>query len=762
MVDQKKFLWLRTTSSQPSAISVYTPTTFRQGWHRFRELLGQQVDGASLAVFRICFGVVMFLHSVKYLYPQGSTSLKDYLYHETTCNFTYPGFNWVQPFPEPLWTLFFCLMGLAALGVALGVCYRACAATLCVSYTYIFLSELAKYNNHYYLMCLFALLLAVMPADRRFSVAAWWRRRDDLEKEDSLLVPFWTVFLLRAQLFVVYFFGGIAKLDADWLTGVPMLGKGRELLNYWSPLLGLPEIDALWLGMFICWFGLIYDLSIGFLLLVRRTRLLGIVLTLGFHVGNHFLFPIGLFPLMAFTTTLIFFEPDWPLRCFNWLRRPRFAKPEWRWARIGLFILPPIGILLGWKDRISGYSRTKQARLQPWVVGFVTCYLLVQIVVPFRHAFIAGDAKWTEEGQDFSWRMMLRTKDASHVIFHVVDSEMLSIDRRGNMQFNWSRWPEERPKTLYVPIDSSRFNWNHDPGLTTTFEPNAGLRVIYHLSSGEDAKVKSQQLARQWKKLFGRDVSVSETIGFDEALRKLEEHFANSESQEELQESIQRMRRLMANLSDQSQLSREYELASIGREIDALLHTKEESFVRSIARRLHPFLVQGALFPQERFLVVDDLSFTAETHDLEKLTGGQECLVWMDLGRLRPADWKKLPQWFVTFENRELRVVWNYMDELNHIQKRRFTTCPWMIRQFAAHIADRWEQESGRRPMIRVVSNLMMNYRIPQPMIDPNIDLASVGYKLLSHNEWILPLNAAVGSARGPVQTADGSEHSRR
>lgn len=720
----------------------------QQRWSRFRGLLASQVDGASIAMFRIVFGLVMFAHAIKYLYPQHGTSLKNFLYHETTYNFTYPGLSWVQPFPEPLWTMFFGLMALAALGVALGVFYRVSAITLCGTYTYIFLTEVAKYNNHYYLMCLFALLLAAMPADRRFSIAAWWKSRTGSKLADPKTVPFWTVFLLRAQLFIVYFYGGIAKLDADWLTGIPMIGKGREILDFFTPVLGLPAIDAIYVGLFICWTGLIYDLTIGFLLVCRRTRWFGFGLVTVFHVCNHFLFPIGLFPIMAFATTLIFFEPDWPVRLFRWIRAPRFKVPAWRWAGPGLIAFPPIGFLLGWTDRISGFSMTRST-LPRWGTALIVCFLVVQVAFPLRHYFIAGDAKWTEEGQEFSWRMMLRSKDASHLIYHVVDTEMIQLDANGNMRFDWTRWPDEHPKTIYVPIECSRFNWRHHPGLTATYEPNVGLRPIYRLASGEDAVEKKQHLAEQWKRLFGRHVSVVDTIGFDEAFAMLEKHFADKGKRQAIEPVIERMRQLTvdAQLKTRSPLAREHDLASLGTEMEALLETGEQQFVRSILRRLHPFLTQGGSFPAERFLLIDDREMNANSREAEKITGGGEFLVWVDIGRLRSQDWKNLPQWFVTFENRELRVVWNFVDDLNDIQKRRFTTSPWMIRQFAVHIADRWESKTGRRPGIRVVSNVMMNYRIPQPLIDPNIDLASVDYRLFGHNGWILPLEGGVGGA---------------
>ena len=44
----------------------------------------------------------------------------------------------------------------------------------------------------------------------------------------------------------------------------------------------------------------------------------------------------------------------------------------------------------------------------------------------------------------------------------------------------------------------------------------------------------------------------------------------------------------------------------------------------------------------------------------------------------------------------------------------------------------------------------MLNYRSPQPLVDPEIDLTSAEYSRWSHNAWILP------------QTAKANERIRR
>ena len=57
------------------------------------------------------------------------------------------------------------------------------------------------------------------------------------------------------------------------------------------------------------WGGLLYDLLVVPGLLLRRTRLLAVILTLLFHGTNSWLFTIGVFPWFMLFSTPIFFPP---------------------------------------------------------------------------------------------------------------------------------------------------------------------------------------------------------------------------------------------------------------------------------------------------------------------------------------------------------------------------------------------------------------------------------------------------------------------
>ena len=57
------------------------------------------------------------------------------------------------------------------------------------------------------------------------------------------------------------------------------------------------------------WGGMFYDLLIPFILLYHRTRIIGFLLVIFFHIFTVILFPIGMFPYIMIISSLIFFTP---------------------------------------------------------------------------------------------------------------------------------------------------------------------------------------------------------------------------------------------------------------------------------------------------------------------------------------------------------------------------------------------------------------------------------------------------------------------
>jgi vitamin K-dependent gamma-carboxylase len=362
-------------------------TGLRARFARLQERLFVPVDGASLAVFRILFGLVMAWECTRY-FSKGWIAPN---WIEPTFYFTFWGFDWVQPWGGEGMYWHWRAIGLLGLLVALGLFYRVSCALLFLSITYVFLLDKAWYLNHIYLVCLIAFVLIFVPAHRTWSLdAVLWKR------VRSAAVPTWALWLVRAQIAVVYFGGGLAKLNPDWLRGEPLRQWLAESTDFF--LLGR-FFEYEWFVYLFAYGGLLLDLFIVPFLFWRRTRLLAFAALVFFHVTNSELFNIGIFPWLALGASTIFFAPDWPRRALAWLR---WAVTGRRGARA--VALPAAATPAPWRRNL--------------VLGFVGVYLLIQVALPLRHWLYPGNVHWTEEGHRFAWHMKLRDKEA--VEFDVV------------------------------------------------------------------------------------------------------------------------------------------------------------------------------------------------------------------------------------------------------------------------------------------------------------------------------------------------------
>ncbi|WP_017730270.1 HTTM domain-containing protein [Nafulsella turpanensis] len=347
----------------------------------------RQVHIAPLAVFRIIFGGMMLASVIRFM-AKGWVSQ---LYLEPGFFFTYYGFSWVKPLGTLGMYLVFATMAVAATGIMLGLFYRLVAPLFFLLFTYVELIDVTNYLNHYYFVSLVSLLLCVVPAHRYFSL--------DVRRKPSLRcthVPAWTINIFKLQLGIVYFYAGLAKLNPDWLLEAQPL---RLWLSAKTglPLLG-PYLDKVWVAYFFSWSGALYDLSIPFLLLYKRTRLPAYAAVIGFHIVTAVLFPIGMFPYIMILSTLLFFSEGFHQRLLSLLRR------------IGRSAAVPQNI----PQRVF---KPAAPRLLAPLLGL---YFLFQLLFPFRFAAYPDKLFWTEQGYRFSWRVMLMEK-AGHITFFVQD-----------------------------------------------------------------------------------------------------------------------------------------------------------------------------------------------------------------------------------------------------------------------------------------------------------------------------------------------------
>ena len=339
-------------------------------------------DLASIVFFRVALGAIIFWEVLSFAIE----GLIGDLYVKPLVHFTYLGFDWVRPLPAPLMYGHFVLVAALALCVMLGFWYRVTSVLFFIAWTYVFLVQRAYFHSYYYLIAMLGLLMVFAPAHRMLSLDV--ARNPQLRSEVG---PRWILWLLRLQVGVVYFYGGVCKLNADWLQGAPM----RQVLaaQAETPLVS-PLFREEWMVYVFSYGGLFLDLFIAPLLLWRRTRVVAFVMAVLFHVTNATFWDIGIFPAVMIAATTLFLSPNWPRKVAGLVKgsTPRPRRRERKSAQAAE--APP------WTT------------LRQWQLGLIAIYAAVQLIVPLQPFLYPGNVSWTGEGERFSWQLRAKSKEA--------------------------------------------------------------------------------------------------------------------------------------------------------------------------------------------------------------------------------------------------------------------------------------------------------------------------------------------------------------
>lgn len=236
-----------------------------------------------------------------------------------------------------------------------------------LSFGYFFLMDMSYFNNHYYLILIISFFFCFYP---------------NVSKKNNFLFPKYYIWLFKFQIIIVYFFGGVAKLNNDWLFNqepIRMMLEGafNGPVSYYTVL-------------FFAVGGLIFDLFIGFFLIWRKTIYGAVFVSSIFHLSNHFIFSsgsnalIGIFPFFMIGSSLLFLPTD-------------FYEKK---------------IKLTSKKLIDVTSDVS-LKLKKIILISISLHIILQLALPIRHYFIPGYVDWTSEGHYFAWRMKIRHKEGS-------------------------------------------------------------------------------------------------------------------------------------------------------------------------------------------------------------------------------------------------------------------------------------------------------------------------------------------------------------
>lgn len=349
----------------------------------------KSVPAESLGLFRIIFGVLMIWEMLYFI----RLDFVELFLDLPMMRLSYTWTEWIPMLPIPvLEGLVWVLLG-AAILITLGVGYRIAMPVFALGFTYIFVLDQAYYNNHLYLLCLLSWWMVFLPLDASLS----------LRKGPRKTVPSGVYAILRLHIVIVYFFGGIAKINPDWLFRYEPV---REILSQ-APV--IPGILGESLSLHLLVFGgLLFDLLAGPLLLIKKTRPFGLIASITFNVMNAIIFnDINIFPFFMLGSLLLFLEPE---TTQAWVSQaPKKTKKKSSKKAVSIPESP--------------YYFLPQPVLRNILVG----YLIFQCIWPFRHLIIPGAVDWTGQGQLFSWRMKIQNRSIETLSFQVLDYRTKTI-----------------------------------------------------------------------------------------------------------------------------------------------------------------------------------------------------------------------------------------------------------------------------------------------------------------------------------------------
>lgn len=308
--------------------------------------LGAQVDARALRVFRALFGCLLTVMPIRFT----AYGWIETLYLEPRFHFAWV--PWAVVPSGPVLYGMHAALALAGLCVATGRFVRPALLLYLALFGYLELLDKVLYLNHYVLVTLLLGTLALLPsctAER---------------------TPRWTLRLLQLEFGLVWFWAGVCKLNSDWML------RGEPLYTWLHARMELPVVGPLlarWeTALAMSWGGALFDLFIFPLLLWRRTRVLALLLLVGFHVVTGLLFSIGVFPWVMLLGALLFVEPE------------RFG------GGAVLSVIP--------------------GRMRPHQLAWAGILIAVLLLFPARHWLYPGWVNWNEQGFRFAWRVLLIEK----------------------------------------------------------------------------------------------------------------------------------------------------------------------------------------------------------------------------------------------------------------------------------------------------------------------------------------------------------------
>lgn len=337
-----------------------------------KDFINKQLNPEPLIIFRFLFGLLLLIDVFSYW----NIPFIDELILKPKLNFPYENLEFIKPLSLGAMKFLLALLTLSCIGIMLGKWFKASAIVFTLIYTYFFLIDKSYYNNHIYFIANLGFLFiftnaAIQPFDK------------SNKKSTGGSISNWQLFIFQLMIFIVYTYGGIAKLNGDWLNG--------SITAKWlSTHPNIAFLQTKQAAMFFAISGAIFDLAIGFLLFIPRLRVFTFPLCIIFNINNAFLFDdISIFPYLMLGSLILFTDPEW--------------------------IKNKLHFLINIATRFSDKESSKEKSMPAFLVVFVVFHLLF----PFRGLLFDGKTDWTGKTNFFSWHMKSQFREVQNLTFYL-------------------------------------------------------------------------------------------------------------------------------------------------------------------------------------------------------------------------------------------------------------------------------------------------------------------------------------------------------
>jgi vitamin K-dependent gamma-carboxylase len=265
-------------------------------------------------------------------------------------------------------------------------------------------------------------------------------------------VPFWNYFLLKFQFFVLYFIAGVKKLSSEWLFEWKYSMTNLSQTWIFTPfklLLGSDLTDLI----VVHWFAALFDLTIVFFLIHKKSRPIATLFASAFHIMNACLFEIGMFPWVCLAELPLFYDRKWPYTLWRKLECLMTSDDETTAKRISCV-----------NDANVTSKRTLKER---FTIFLILIYCCLQLFLPFSHFITMGFNNWVDGIYGYSFDMMMQQWHPSLISIKVVDNNNQNQHFIEPLAFTdsyrWTQYPDLAYQYAQCIKENLRADFHENP-----------------------------------------------------------------------------------------------------------------------------------------------------------------------------------------------------------------------------------------------------------------------------------------------------------